>query len=85
MNPDQMPVTPEPKKSGVGALVGSIIIILILALGALYFWGGKVTKSPTSGTGAQPASDEVSNIDTDFNNLPVVNLDEDLNALNQTQ
>lgn len=70
------------KKSGVGALVGSIIVILILVLGALYFWGGKLTQEETSET-LEQGSDEVADIDSDFSDLETINLDEDLNTLNQ--
>lgn len=76
------PMGMEQKKSGVGALVGSIIVILILVLGALYFWGGKLTKEET-GTTLEQGSDEVADIDSDFSDLETINLDEDLNTLNQ--
>ena len=90
------PVNAEQKKGGVGALIGSIIIILILVLGALYFWGGKLEnkqngeinfdESSAAANGAmQNASDEVSDIDADFNKQETLNLDEDLNAVNQAQ
>lgn len=80
----------EPKKSGVGALIGSIIIILILVLGALYFWGGKLQtnekelnfdESATAMNGTTSVSDEVSDIEADLNKTETVNLDDDLNAL----
>ena len=30
------------EKAGIGALVGTLIIILLLALGAFYFWGSRL-------------------------------------------
>lgn len=72
----------EPKKSGVGALIGSIIVILILVLGALYFWGGKLTREEVGET-LEQGSDEVADIDSDFSDLETINLDDDLNTLNQ--
>lgn len=90
MEPQNAMPMGEPKKSGVGALIGSIIIILILVLGALYFWGGKLQtkeedinfdESSAAVNGTTSASDEVSDIDADLNKLENVNLDEDLNAL----
>lgn len=35
----------EPNKKSNGALIGSIIVILILVVGGVYFW---MTKMPTS-------------------------------------
>ncbi|TSC83380.1 MAG: hypothetical protein G01um101417_656 [Parcubacteria group bacterium Gr01-1014_17] len=88
MEPQNAMPMGEPKKSGVGALIGSIIIILILVLGALYFWGGKLQTGEeelnfdeSSAAVNASASDEVSDIDADLNKLESVNLDEDLNAL----
>lgn len=81
MDPNQMPVSAEPKK-GVGALIGSIVVILILVLGALYFWGGKIEKANNNENTATAGS-EASDIDADFNSLEKINLDEDLNAINQ--
>lgn len=87
MEPNQMPPMGmgSDKKSGVGALVGSIIVILILVLGALYFWGGKLTREEVgvSPEALEQGSDEVADIDADFSDLETINLDEDLNALNQ--
>jgi len=77
-----MPVSAEPKK-GVGALIGSIVVILILVLGALYFWGGKLEKANNNENAAAAGSEDVSDIDSDFNSLEQINLDEDLNAINQ--
>lgn len=86
MNPDQ-PMPPmgmgSDKKSGIGALVGSIIVILILVLGALYFWGGKLEQTGDEGAALEQSSDEVATIDADFGGMETINLDEDLNALNQ--
>lgn len=43
---DEKPVpTPETQEGhGVGAAVGTIIIILLLALGAFYFWGARLNE-----------------------------------------
>ncbi len=90
MEPQNTMPMGEPKKSGAGALIGSIIIILILVLGALYFWGGKLQtndqefnfdESSAAVNGATSTSDEVSDIEADLNAGGTLNLDEDLNAL----
>lgn len=33
------PAMPERKKSGMGATVGIVIIVILMLFGALYFWG----------------------------------------------
>lgn len=92
MEPQNTMPAGDSKKSGVGALIGSIIIILILVLGALYFWGGKLQTSDkelnfddssAAINGTTSASDEVSDIEADLNKTETVNLDDDLNALQQ--
>lgn len=83
------PVSPSPsntvpvqeKHTAVGPIVGSTIIIIVLVLGALYFWGQRMnsatheTESGQTMQGAEhveatptvePASDEVSSIDEDL-------------------
>ena len=91
--PTQPSVTPPPvattptqtipvlEKHSVGPIVGSTIIIIVLVLGALYFWGQRinsVTHQTETGEvmpGAEhvettpealPTSDEVSSIDEDL-------------------
>lgn len=88
MEPQNAMPMGEPKKGGVGALIGSIIVILILVLGALYFWGGKLQTEEeinfdesAAVNGADVPAEEVSDIEADLNALPPVNLDDDLNAI----
>ncbi|MEK7531643.1 MAG: hypothetical protein AAB545_01820 [Patescibacteria group bacterium] len=40
----QMGTPPAPQKDGAGAVVGAIIVILVIVLGALYFWGKEFNK-----------------------------------------
>lgn len=35
-----------PEKSSAGPVIGAIIVIVILALGALYFWGAQLNQKP---------------------------------------
>ncbi|HEY4509041.1 MAG TPA: hypothetical protein VJC13_02015 [Candidatus Paceibacterota bacterium] len=35
----------EENKSGIGSIIGTIIIIAIIILGGLYFWGKRVEES----------------------------------------
>jgi CHASE3 domain sensor protein len=43
MNPQENQVAAE--KKSFGPLVGIVVIIVVLALGALYVWGGKLSQS----------------------------------------
>ncbi len=69
---NQIPST-EPKKS-FGPLIGIIIIIIVLLLGAFYIWGGKLSVSDKSTDGATKSqevapvsdSDEISAIENDL-------------------
>lgn len=36
------------RKTSIGALVGSIIIIIIVIIGALYFWGRMLDQAPAT-------------------------------------
>jgi flagellar basal body-associated protein FliL len=68
----------QPEKNSVGALVGSIIVIIILILGAIYFWGGKLNQKANE-TPANVESSVVSDLETELGNVPEI--DVDLNSL----
>lgn len=46
----QMPVSPEPRKSNVGPIAGTIIVILLLVAGGLYYWGAKLNQDIQNNT-----------------------------------
>ncbi len=50
---------PQPERKSVGPAIGIIIIISVLILGGLYFWGQKLATSPTYET-PSPSSQDVS-------------------------
>ena len=65
-----------------GALISSIIIILILIIGGIYFWKtsikGKInTGTPAADTGAVSGAD-LSGVESDLNSIDVNNLDQGL-------
>ncbi len=70
------------KSSGMGAIMGAVIIIVILAVGAWYFIGNRVEKIEVQKQATKTMdvssglSTEVVDIQEDLNNL-------DLNSLNQ--
>jgi hypothetical protein len=82
---------PNPnEKSGVGPIIGSIIVIVLIVLGGLYFWGQKLqTEEPidperdslTSELSEQSDSDEITEIDEDLDSTELDSLDEDLSTI----
>lgn len=80
-NPIMMPPAPTmPEKHSFGPIIGSVIIVIILILGALYFWGQRVNKAPAEQvpaqvqesqlqveeTSAPVSSDEIESIESDL-------------------
>lgn len=54
----QMQMSPE-NKSSVGPLVGAGIIVLVLVLGGLYFWGESMSREAINGDGTPKISNEI--------------------------
>ena len=81
---------PQEEKSGVGAIIGAIIVIVIIVLGGLYVWGGKLLQnadSPamtedaqTDSLSSQSSSDEVSDISKDLEAVDLNSLDAGIDA-----
>lgn len=95
MRPDE--TSPNPMGDGkedksFGPLIGIVIIVIILILGGLYFWGQQVGEesleelAPSAdeviGTlEMQGSSDELIDIEDDLNITDLDNLDADLDAI----
>ena len=51
----------EENKSSIGSIVGTIVIIALIILGGLYFWGKRIEESKTAqnlvGGGSEPTAD----------------------------
>lgn len=41
---NQQPAAPAQEENGVGPLVGIVIIVIVLVIGGLYFWGRQVEQ-----------------------------------------
>ena len=65
---------PVEKKSN-GALIGSIIVIIILLVGGIYIWQTKIKNIPIKTQNVLPVSDTTT---TDLNGLN--SLDQDINT-----
>ncbi len=64
----------EPEKKSNGALIGSIIIIVILIIGAIYIWQTQMKKEVPENVVP------VNNVATDTNTTDLNNLEADVNA-----
>lgn len=75
----QQPTPPKEEKGGMGPLIGSIIVIIILVIGAIYFWGGMLNKQENIVPDQQPAalslSDDVGDLEQDLMNTPDIQVD----------
>lgn len=66
------PVQAEAGKRSVGPMVGIIVIILVLVVGAFYIWGGKLSSGDAT---PLTATDEVTDIQADLNGGSNLNID----------
>ncbi len=90
---NQMPSQSQMPKRSAGPAVGIVIIVLVLIIGALYFWGSSLNKSeepypqtstPTTESNPTVAStDSVQDISADLNATTVDGVDTDMNAVQQ--
>ena len=76
----------EPEKKSNGALLGSIIIIIIMIIGGIYIWQFKVQKAleekKLQEENVVPAdTNELNILEEDLNTLDT-NIDIDLNTIN---
>ncbi len=76
-------------KSSIGSIIGTIVIIAIIILGGLYFWGKRVEEAKmrqslvTDEAGQQTnQTDEASSIRTTSNSDDLNSIEADLNSTN---
>ncbi len=81
----------EKNKSGIGSIIGTIIIIAIIILGGLYFWGKRIEESKAKEKLIQeaqeqmqqiPEQDETSSIETVSEGDDLNSIEADLNSTN---
>ncbi|MDO8561229.1 MAG: hypothetical protein Q7S05_00175 [bacterium] len=94
MEPDiQMKEGQEPP-SGAGPFVGAVIIILLLALGAFYFWNSKLGEANNNppplilgndSAGADATSDSAAGLPPQGNSDSPEAIDADIQAMNIDQ
>ena len=72
----------EPEKKSHGALIGSIIVIVILIIGGLYIWQSKVKAPATTVDTNQLPPATPTPIDTTSATDELNTLEQDLNSVN---
>jgi len=73
----------ENNKSSMGGIVGTIIIIALIVLGGLYFWGKQLKESRSlENLGTEETSemttDELNTMESDLQSADLDNLDAEL-------
>jgi uncharacterized protein HemX len=82
----------QPKEGGAGPIIGSIVIIVLIVLGGIYYWNTLSEDRGANQDGAQTQeemdaqtststlseSDEITDIETDLNTTEIDGLDQEL-------
>jgi len=80
----------EQKESSIGPVIGTIIILAVIVLGGLYFWGQRVSDKVMDETQlnaiveditTQNESDAVTDIEADLNATDIDSIDSELNGI----
>ncbi|MEK7179877.1 MAG: hypothetical protein AAB706_00195 [Patescibacteria group bacterium] len=87
--PQEQPIQEPRTPSSMGALIGIIIVIAIIILGGMYFWGQRVDQkeniiekdTATQSLQNQGTSDDLAAIETDVNSTQLDNLDSELGSI----
>ncbi|PIQ66828.1 MAG: hypothetical protein COV95_02015 [Candidatus Zambryskibacteria bacterium CG11_big_fil_rev_8_21_14_0_20_40_24] len=76
------PVVPEIQHKSTGPLIGIIIIIAVIILGGLYFWGQRTSRVDVGG-GIPQAFDgqDISALPEQSNSADTASIEADLNAV----
>ena len=79
---NQIPIQGAPKKSA-GPFIGIIIIVIVIVLGAFYFWGAELNTQPVPETEATPlsSSDEIDAIEADLSATVINGIDDSVSAM----
>lgn len=74
------------RQSEIGPVVGSIIVILVVLAGGVYFWGNKIVKNNQTAeveNQAMSASGDINSAENIINVEDLENQDKELNKLDQ--
>ncbi len=87
MAPNTTPVMGGEEKNGkTGAMIGILVIIIILVIGALYFWGERLVgtpeeETPTTFQPEESTSDELAAIEADLSATALEGFDQEINSI----
>jgi len=71
----------QAEQKSYGAVIGAIIIIAILILGALYFWGGQMKEQDQTGAAVQveqSVDDELNTLEQELGSTEADTVDTDV-------
>jgi FtsZ-interacting cell division protein ZipA len=71
----------EPQKSSVGGIIGTIIIIALIVLGGLYFWGKRIEESRAKQDLVSEGNDTQQVEMSEADNIRNTNASDDINAI----
>lgn len=71
----------EQNKSGIGSIIGIIIIISIIILGGLYFWGKRIEESKLKEALVNGGNSQVMQEQNEAAAIKSVNSSDDLNSI----
>lgn len=71
---------PQENKSSVGSIIGTIIIIAIIILGGLYFWGKRMQEAKIKENLVNDTSSQTTEVD-ETTTIQTVSSSDDLNAI----
>ena len=89
MDAPMNPNIPRQNASGTGFVIATVILLLVIVAGAVYFWKARTDKALTndaalSGIEQQSNDDSAASIEADLNATDVNNVDYDLTESNFT-
>lgn len=74
------------QQNEIGPVAGSIIVILVVLVGGIYFWGSKIAKNNQSAeveNQAMSAFDDMNSLENNVNLKDLDNQDKELNKLDK--
>lgn len=79
-NTSPIPPSAPQREGGAGALIGSIVVILVLVAGAIYFYGREVKKVDEYKLPYESTQTEESKLEADLQAENLDNLDSEFNS-----
>lgn len=78
--PSMQPIQPMKQKS-IGPVIGIVIIVIVLIIGALYFWGARLNRQAPVEAQPLSSSDIIADISADLSATAINGIDADLDAM----